>query len=327
MIKHSVLVVTYNQEDFIQETISSLLNQSEMPYEIIILDDCSTDRNWDIILQNQKKHPDLIKAVRNEVNLGLFPNVKKIRDLYTGNVVSFCAGDDLLEPDTIRDINKKIIQEDLDGEKDRFIIVTNSVHLYPDGTRTIWNNYIERNVAPIKTRLRYGLSYRAVGLSRALLKSTITDQEYAEQNPEVGYTADFLKGFDEILKADRMFFINTNGGVYRLNVGVTSAKTDKKWREHQAAYKAIREIYKNKFDAKDQLFIDFIIAGDQYKIEPTVGNWIKATYYFIMNTGNFSYNNPMVRNLHYLMPYKVVEWLKFNVYPVFLKWRNAVSSK
>lgn len=323
MIKHSVLVVTYNQEDYIQDTIDSLVSQTELPYEIIILDDCSKDNNWRIITENQKKFPDLIKAYRNEVNLGLFQNMQKIRTLYSGNIVSFCSGDDLLEADTIRAVNKKISDEKLDGEKERFIIVTNSLHLYPDGKKTLWNNYVERNISPLKTRLRYGLSYRGVGLSKALVKSVITDQEFAEQNPDVGYNADFFKGFDEVLKADKMFFINVNGGVYRLNVGVTSVKTDRKWREHQAAYKAIREMFKDKFDRKDNLFIDFIVAADQYKIEPTYRNWFKTAYLFLANTGNFSYNNPMIRNMHYLMPFKLVEWLKFNVYPLFLKLRSS----
>ncbi len=325
MIKHSVLVVTYNQEGYIQQTIDSLLNQTELPYEIIILDDCSTDSNWRIISENQMKSPHLIKAFRNEINLGLFPNMHKIRSLYSGDVVSFCSGDDMLEPNAILAVNQKIRDENLNGEKDRFIIVTNSVHLYPDGRKTVWNNYIERDISPLKTRLRYGLSYRSVGLSKALMKSVTTDQEFAEQNPGVGYNADFFKGFDEVIKADKIFFVNEVGGVYRLNVGVTSVKSDHKWREHQKAYKGIRELYRSKFDKKDHLFIDFIIAADQYKFEPSIKNWLKAAYLFLANTGNFSYNNPMVRNVHYLLPFKVVEWLKFNLYPTFLKFRTALS--
>ena len=65
IVKHSILVVTYNQENYIQDTLSSLLNQSELPDEIVILDDCSTDNNWDIILHNQKLYPELIKVYQN----------------------------------------------------------------------------------------------------------------------------------------------------------------------------------------------------------------------------------------------------------------------
>ncbi|MDF2932684.1 MAG: hypothetical protein K0R36_2015 [Chryseobacterium sp.] len=326
MIKHSVLIVTYNQEDYIEETILSILNQTELPYEIIILDDCSPDSNWDIIKKYQLQYPDLIKAYRNEVNLGLFPNMKKIRTLYTGNVVSYCSGDDLLEPDTIKAINEKIKQEGLDGENDRFIIVTNSVHLYPDGSRTVWNNYVERHINPIKTRLRYGLSYRSVGLSKGLLNATISEQDYLDQNAEVGYSADFFKGFEEVLNSQSIHYINVNGGVYRLNVGVTSAKADtKKWKGHQSTYIAVRDLYQQYFDKKDMLFIKFIIAADEFKIQPNLKNWINAFYYYLMNLGNFSYNNPAIRNLHYLLPTAAIGWLKFKVYPAYLILRNKFS--
>lgn len=326
MIKHSVLIVTYNQDDYIEETILSLLNQTELPYEIIILDDCSSDSNWSIIEKYQLKYPELIKAYRNEVNLGLFPNLKKIKTLYTGNVVSYCSGDDLLEPDTIKAINEKIKLENLNGQTDRFIIVTNSIHLYPDGSRTVWNNYVERHISPIKTRLRYGLSYRSVGLSKALLDATISEQDYIEKNPNVGYSADFFKGFEEVLNSESMHYINVNGGVYRLNVGVTSAKADsKKWKAHQSAYIAVRDKYKEHFDKKDLQFIKFVIAADEFKIHPNFVNWLKALYYYLINLGNFSYNNPAIRNSHYLLPTGAIGWLKFKVYPAYLILRNKLS--
>jgi glycosyltransferase involved in cell wall biosynthesis len=322
-IKHSILVVTYNQANFIQETISSLVNQTELPYEIIILDDCSIDDSWEIVLLNQKNYPQIIKAFRNDRNLGIFENIKKVRSLFSGEVVSFCSGDDLLEPNTVKSINEQIVREKLNGYNDKFIVVTNSVHLHPNGKRTIWNNYIERNIPPIKTRLRYGLSYRNVGLSKALLESTTPEADIQKSNLNVGYNADFFRGFEEITKAERIIFINENGGVYRLSVGVTSIKNEKlKWKTHHSAYTSIRDLYRDKFDKKDLLFIKFILAADQNKIDPRFNNWIKMFYYYFANTGNFSFNNPMVRNLHYLLPLTVVEFIKFRIFPNYLILRN-----
>jgi hypothetical protein len=255
--------------------------------------------------------------------LGLFKNLSKMRQLYNGNVVSLCAGDDFLEPNTIKAVNDKIRSENLDADNEKFIVITNSVHLYPDGTKTIWNNYRERNISAIKTRLRYGLSYRGIGLSKELMKAVKPEEEYWKLNAAIGLNADFFKGFDEIIKADRLLYVDDAGGGYRLDVGVTSnEKTTKKWINHQAAYRGVKEAFKIYFDKKDFLFIDFILSADQYKIEPSFYNWMRVCWLYIRNLGNFSYNNPAIRNLHYLLPSKQVEWLKFKAYPYFLKLRR-----
>ena len=323
MIKHSVLVITYNQKDYIRETLNSLIFQTEQPYEIVIVDDRSDDGNWEIILEYQNLYPDLIRAFRNEINLGVFGNASKVKSLFTGNVASLCSGDDFLEPDAIKSVNDKIREEQLDADSEKFIIITNSVHLYPDGSRTVWDNYRERHIPAIKTRLRYGLSYRGVGLSRSLMNSVMTEKQYLELNSEVGLNADFFKGFEEIIHSDKLFYINKLGGVYRLDVGVTSVeKSHKKWIAHQAAYKAVRERYLNYFDKDDLLFIEFILRGDNFKVQPTISNWVKALYYYVRNLNNFSYNNPAVRNLHYLLPTSSINYLKFKLYPIYLRFRQ-----
>ena len=70
-LKHTVLMVTYNQQDLLPIALDSLLSQSVLPYEIIISDDCSTDNTWDIIMVYSQKYPKLIKPIRNEKNLGV----------------------------------------------------------------------------------------------------------------------------------------------------------------------------------------------------------------------------------------------------------------
>lgn len=322
MIKHSVLMVTYKQADYIGTAIQSVLDQTELPSEIVILDDCSPDHTWEIVEKYQKKWPALIRAYRNQVNLGIFENIKKIKTLFTGNVISYCPGDDLLATNCIKSVNDKIRAEGLIPDTERFIIITNSAHLYPNGTRTIWDNYKERHIPAIKTRLRYGLSYRAVGFSKSLLLSVPSEQEFLENNPHVGYTADFFKGFEELRNADKLFYVNEIGGIYRLDVGVTSAEDIKKWQKHQTAYRIVKEMYADSFDRMDHLFIDFMIAGDQFKIDRKRSSWLKATRLYLLNLGNFSYNNPAIRNLHYLLPVYVVEWLKFKLYPIYLNLRR-----
>lgn len=95
-IKVSVLVVTYNQELFIRETIESILSQeTDFRFELIVANDCSTDDTTDIINEYVSKYPQIIKHLIRPKNLGLIGNLfDGLINHCTGKYISLCAGDD-----------------------------------------------------------------------------------------------------------------------------------------------------------------------------------------------------------------------------------------
>jgi glycosyltransferase involved in cell wall biosynthesis len=70
MIKFSVIIPNYNHADFLKERIDSILGQTYQEFEIIILDDCSTDNSRSII-ETYRQHPKIKYVVYNEANTGL----------------------------------------------------------------------------------------------------------------------------------------------------------------------------------------------------------------------------------------------------------------
>ena len=93
----SVVMITYNQEDFIRESIESVLNQEiNFNLELIIADDNSKDKTSsiinDIIVNN--KNSNFIRYIRNDTNVGSFKNIKNALNKATGNFIAFCDGDD-----------------------------------------------------------------------------------------------------------------------------------------------------------------------------------------------------------------------------------------
>lgn len=64
----SVVMPNHNNENFLREAIESIINQSYHNFEIIIVDDCSTDSSWQIIQEFANKDKR-IKAFRNEENM------------------------------------------------------------------------------------------------------------------------------------------------------------------------------------------------------------------------------------------------------------------
>jgi glycosyltransferase involved in cell wall biosynthesis len=92
--KISVVIYSYNFERFLKESIESILAQTLLPYEILICDDHSTDKSWDIICKYSENYSELIKSYRHKKNIGMIANgdfgFKKIK----GELISWIDGDD-----------------------------------------------------------------------------------------------------------------------------------------------------------------------------------------------------------------------------------------
>ena len=95
-IKHSIVVLSYNQEKLLTKTLDSILNQSVMPYEIVICDDASTDNTKDIINSYYLQYPNLIVPVFNDINQGIFRNFNQSLSYPQGDLITYVSGDDLL---------------------------------------------------------------------------------------------------------------------------------------------------------------------------------------------------------------------------------------
>lgn len=100
----SVLVVTYNQEAYIEQTLESLLMQDcPFPYEILIGEDCSTDGTREICQSMASNYPDKIRLFLNEKNKGFITNYFDVLEHAQGMYLADCGGDDYwIRPDKLR---------------------------------------------------------------------------------------------------------------------------------------------------------------------------------------------------------------------------------
>ena len=91
----SVIVCTYNQQDSIGETLDSILTQkTTLPIEIVVGEDCSTDKTRQVCRQYRERYPDIIRLVENKRNKGLMDNYFDCLMQCRGMYVADCAGDD-----------------------------------------------------------------------------------------------------------------------------------------------------------------------------------------------------------------------------------------
>ncbi len=91
----SIICTNFNKGEWIREAVESFLaQQTSFQYEIIIVDDASTDNSPEIIKEYAEKHPEQIKAVFNEKNLGITKTWIKACKKAKGKYIARCDGDD-----------------------------------------------------------------------------------------------------------------------------------------------------------------------------------------------------------------------------------------
>ena len=93
--KVSVCIPTYNYAKYLPETIESILAQTFTDFELIIIDDCSTDHTKDIGLYYASKDKRISFSV-NPSNIGMVRNWNVCLSETKGDYIKFVFGDDLL---------------------------------------------------------------------------------------------------------------------------------------------------------------------------------------------------------------------------------------
>ena len=96
MVKVSVIVPVYNAETTIEDCLRNLVNQTLKEIELILVNDCSTDRSLDYLLAFEQYFPDKIKIINLEENLGPGGARNVGLSYATGEYVGFVDSDDLL---------------------------------------------------------------------------------------------------------------------------------------------------------------------------------------------------------------------------------------
>ena len=91
----SVFMITYNHEKYIAQAIeSALMQKTDFNYEIVIGEDCSTDRPREIVVDYANRYPEIIKPILHENNVGAKANSESVRKACIGKYVAILEGDD-----------------------------------------------------------------------------------------------------------------------------------------------------------------------------------------------------------------------------------------
>jgi glycosyltransferase involved in cell wall biosynthesis len=123
--KVSVVTITYNQEKFARTALDGIVAQvTDFDVEVIVADDCSRDGTPRVVTEYAERHPDLIRPVLREKNLGMTLNFIDVLQTVRGDYIAMCEGDDFWN-----DPNKLQRQVDLLETNPRLALCFHPVHL------------------------------------------------------------------------------------------------------------------------------------------------------------------------------------------------------
>lgn len=128
MPKISIVLPTYNGERYIQESINSIINQTFTDWELIIVNDCSTD-DTSLILNTYAVQDERIKVINNDKNQKLPQSLNIGFQNASGEYLSWTSDDNYYLPDAI----EKMVAY-LDTYKDIYMVCANMYFIDLNGT-------------------------------------------------------------------------------------------------------------------------------------------------------------------------------------------------
>lgn len=197
----SIIMPCYNAEPFISDSIGSIIRQTYKNWELIVVDDCSTDKSYEII-DKYSQNDSRIKVFRSETNQGVAFSRNKGIASCTGEILAFLDSDDLWE-NTKLEVQKKKM-DDLNCP----ITFTAYSRINGDGKRL-------NDAVNIPEKVSYSdlLKCNYIGLSTSMIDLRKTGKHYFKKTGH----EDYLYWLELLKKVPFAYGINMDLVKYRVH--------------------------------------------------------------------------------------------------------------
>jgi len=267
----SVIMITYNHEPYIAQAIQGVLIQkTDFPIELIIGEDCSTDRTREIVFDYQKKYPEQIRVITSVKNVGMMNNSNRTLASCRGNYIALCEGDDYWT-----DPHKLQKQVDFLEDNPDFAICFHNMQIIYEGKPHLnrISNTRQKEITTINN-LAYGnYIYTASCIFRNNLHEI---PDWFHQCPVGDYPLHLLNA-----QYGRIKFIDEIMGVYRVHQGGIWENKSYSYRLEESI--KMLEIIRTKFDKKINKTLNSNLYNYSYKLaiyHLMEGNIAKYKFYF-----------------------------------------------
>lgn len=204
--KISVIVPVYNAELKIEQTVSSITGQSYPNLEIILLDDGSTDKSYEICMELQSKDDRIL--VFSHSNMGVSRTRNRGLKEASGNYIIFCDSDDTMQTNMIEILYRSLIKNKSD------IAICGYSKIYTDSKET---PILKRYSKAIKAKWKKGET--KINLDKRILleifpcncnklySTELIRSHDAQYIPEISFGEDLIFCYQNATKANNISLV------------------------------------------------------------------------------------------------------------------------
>lgn len=247
----SVIMSVYNGEEYVAETIESVLCQTFEDWELIIINDCSTDSTSEILSRYAKKD-ERVKVHTNEVNLRLQASLNKAVSLSQGKYIARIDADDIALPERLEKQYKFMEgNPDISLSTCRFFTLKNGVYSSGGSGGKCDSDSLKAMLLVMNPILHPGVIAKGEVLKRLQYDDSLTCTEDLEL---------WIRMAQENLK---MQILPEYLMIYRLHdKQITSTTLE---RQHKEVVKIEKAYYKNALREMTEEQQEFYISGIYFK--------------------------------------------------------------
>ncbi len=267
--KISVIMSVYNGEEYLEETLDSICNQSFKDWELVAINDCSTDTTLSI-LEKYASVDERIKIHTNEVNLRLPASLNKALSLAQGKYIARMDADDICLPDRFEK-QYKFMEENPDVALSscHFMTLKNGVYTSGGGGGRCDSEFIKARLLLTNPILHPGVIAKADVMKTLQYSTNVTCTEDLEL-----WTRFAKAGYKIQIQPEYLM-------IYRLHEKqITQNSLD---RQHKEVAKILQDYYSYFLEALNEQRADFCVNGLYFREKPDVKKfcefykWLKAT--------------------------------------------------
>lgn len=217
-IKVSMIMPVYNSEKYLRNTLDTILNQSFEEFELIAIDDGSTDKSLNILKEYEKKY-NKIKVV-HQINSGVSEARNRGIQLSKGEYIGFIDADDLLEKDFIKALYNSAKECDADISMTGYSTFYDNTNMKSNiFTTHKFDNNDKKRI--FEEMLNIGLG---VNIWTKLYKKSILDKYNIKFEKNMSYDEDMFFSWKCALASNNIAFDNNTRYFYRLSIDSATMK-------------------------------------------------------------------------------------------------------
>lgn len=256
----SVIMSVYNGETYLREAIESVIGQTFADWELIVINDCSTDSTGEI-LADLAARDSRIKVHTNEVNLKLPTSLNKAISLSCGKYIARMDADDICLPDRLeKQYTFMENNSDVALSSCRFMTVKNGVYMSGGAGGRCDSDALKSLLLVANPILHPGVIAKAEVMKQFYYDTTLTCTEDLELWTRMAATGQKMQIQLECLM------------IYRLHdKQITSTTLE---RQHTEVLKVQQKYYAALLSEMDNDMAEFYISGVYFKENAHVGKFL-----------------------------------------------------